>query len=325
MKCHCGCGQEVENKYFIEGHGSKNIPKLTKEQLINAGKRLHELYPNLAKENGKKYGSIAGKKASEIHRQNKIGFFSKEFQETYGEIGRRKGGKIAVEKMKKNKIGFFNPDFHKKNIEKQKKNKTGFFREDKKIQKMGGNATKQKHPNIYRKIGLRVAEIHRKNGTGYFDKEVCSRGGKACVKKYGGYAWIDHHKNGLTTIKKIRENKPYYFAGIPHDSNEEKEVSKILYNNGMNLKEGKSVHIRIGRKEIDFQLNNLEKFGIKNGTFMEYHPWDMDKTDEQYYQSRRKVLDDNGYKDNQLLVIKNLDEFKNMLDYQNVEIIQDEV
>ena len=71
-----------------------------------------------------------------------------------------------------------------------------------------------------------------------------------------------------------------------------------------------NVHIKIGHNEFDFLVNS---------TFIEYHPWDFDRTDRQYYIDRRKILDVNGYKNNQLIVVNNLQDFNKVAELSQNE------
>lgn len=309
MNCLCGCGQEAkEGNRYINGHN------LTKEIRIKNGKRTHDLYLNLARENGKK--------SSEMNRKNGVGFFGKDFHKNNLE-NCRKGGESFV-RMYGGWSGLH------KNL--KEKNPEKYYQILKNSGRKGGNSTISKYGGWAwldcSENGKKGAEKNRKNKSGpFFNPEIrkisCSHGGKNCTKKHGGWAWIDHHKNGLNTVMKIRLNKPYYYNNIPHDSGEERKVSNIFCNFGMDLVEGKTVHVRIGRKEFDWKSNGLNKFGIEDDTFIEYHPWDKNKTDKEYYEERRKVLDKNGYENNELIVVKSIKQLEDLL--SKVQMIEQEV
>ena len=57
-----------------------------------------------------------------------------------------------------------------------------------------------------------------------------------------------------------------------------------------------SLHIRLGRCEYDYLLEDLK-------LFVEYHVWDRSLTAEQYYDKRRNNLNKYGYDDYELVVI----------------------
>ena len=98
-------------------------------------------------------------------------------------------------------------------------------------------------------------------------------------------------------------------------SKSELKCAKILNKCGMPLIDGETVHFKIGLKEIDFRVKNVNI--LPDGTFIEYHPYDRDgRTNEKYYKERRKVLDENGYND-KLIVFKSLKEVEEMLSEKN--------
>jgi len=74
----------------------------------------------------------------------------------------------------------------------------------------------------------------------------------------------------------------------------------IHYQFKIKLKERKNVHFLVGFKEIDFFIHDC---------FIEHHPYNplYDKKDiklKGYYKKRRKALNENGYKDFPLIIIK---------------------
>jgi len=70
-------------------------------------------------------------------------------------------------------------------------------------------------------------------------------------------------------------------------------------------------------KKLGFQIehNFLNRFDflINNKVVVEFHPFDFKLTEEQYYTKRRKLLDEYGYKDLKLIVIKDLKEIESIL------------
>ena len=104
-----------------------------------------------------------------------------------------------------------------------------------------------------------------------------------------------------------RKNSPSWFGGVPFDSKEEMQAGHIICERfGITPIEGINCHVRVNGGEIDFRPTK--------SLFVEYHPWDMDGlTPEQYCNKRRKLLDDNGFKDCELIVAKSLGELQGLL------------
>jgi len=226
----------------------------------------------------------------------------------------------------------------KKNFAKTKEGKECYRRSGAKHKKW---AKTKEGKKFFRRLGIfrgkRGAETNRKNETGaFFDKKIKSKGGKNNALKHGG--WFGCNKifkekhpikyreqrikggkvtaskypdlavqRGLAAITSRREKYPYRFMDVPFDSEGEKEVAKELNAQAHFVPaEGVNCHIRIGNIEIDFRP--FEKL------FLEYHPWDMNGLSEkEYYAARRKILDDNGYKDCVLVVIKSVKELAEVL------------
>jgi len=110
--------------------------------------------------------------------------------------------------------------------------------------------------------------------------------------------------------KHSKENKPYWFLGVAFDSEQERKVVKLISKKlGIIPIEGVNCHIAMGN-EIDFYI-----FGF----FWEHHPmvklWDGEKTVEDYYRERRKILDDNGFKKYSLKVTNTLEEAQQFTDF----------
>lgn len=187
--------------------------------------------------------------------------------------------------------------------------KVGWFDPTKKVSKMAGRmsaiANRRRKTGLFdpiekeriRRMAIPLAVAsHRKNKTGFFDPT----------------RWIQ--KLGNESSKKAwREGLPYWFTGVPFDSNGEREVAKWLNSNiGFIPKEGINCHVRLDGGEVDFKLSNI---------FIEYHPSpyhgspriDGMLNDEQYYTKRRKLLDKNGYTNCPLIVIKSLKKLDKLL------------
>jgi len=110
----------------------------------------------------------------------------------------------------------------------------------------------------------------------------------------------------LLALDSRRKNYPYLYNECYFDSEEERIVCQRFVESGLLEKpiENVNVHIRINRKHIDFF--------IQNKIFVEYHPTRTYgrnvETAEDYFKERRKILDDNGYNNYPLIIIKNMRE-----------------
>ena len=107
---------------------------------------------------------------------------------------------------------------------------------------------------------------------------------------------------GLLALESRRRSCPYRFMSCLFDSGDEMRLCKRFVESNLMAKpvEGINVHFRINRHHVDFF--------IKNRLFVEYHPPMMygrkkGETVEGYYKEKRKILDDNGFKDYPLMVI----------------------
>lgn len=266
------------NAYNIEYR--KKHPQEYHQQRVNAGKASAKKsggwanFHKLKEKNPELYHLIChqrAKKAVAVQRRLKKGVV---FDPSFNKF-KSKWAKMAAESCKRKKVGFFDPTHKvakiagKRSVAIQRKNKIGLFDPSKRIQKVGIKA---------------AVEAHRKRGTGFFDptRWIQKLGNKASKK-----AW--------------RKGLPYWFMGVPFDSNQEREVAKWLnVKYGFIPKEGINCHVRLDGGEIDFRLGDI---------FIEYHPWDTaGRKIEQYFLDRRKLLDENGYKNYPLIVIDSLEE-----------------
>lgn len=109
----------------------------------------------------------------------------------------------------------------------------------------------------------------------------------------------------LLALESRRKNYPYKFMNCLFDSDSERRLCKIFVENNLMEKpeEGKNIHFRINRHHVDFF--------IQNTIFVEFHPpadygRTKGETVKSYYDNKRKVLDENGYKDYPLMVIDRL-------------------
>jgi len=109
-------------------------------------------------------------------------------------------------------------------------------------------------------------------------------------------------KKALETYLK---QMPFTFMGVKFRSKVEREFCKWLVKIGKIDRPipKKNVHIYINGKEFDFLVGK---------TFIEVHPWStLHYLDgERYYAERRKILDENGYKDYDLVVVTKYEGWK---------------
>ena len=187
----------------------------------------------------------------------------------------RNGKKIAIIN-KKNKTGFFDPNFHKNKQWKSNAGKIGGHNAQKILKKYRLGIYRLTHKDRV-KIGKKAAITNRKNKTGLYDPKVRSMGGLIAQKVL------------RQNIRNLKYNGQYY------DSSPEIEISLCLqYQYNYKPIENKTLHIRIGKYEYDYKLNDI---------FIEYHVWFQNETEKEYFRRRRKILDKNGYKKYKLIVI----------------------
>jgi len=186
------------------------------------------------------------------------------------------------------------PNLARENVKKShiinKKNKTGFW--DLKIQSMGGKAAKLVNAQSKAgKIGGKItAMINKKNKIGMcYDKKIQSRAGK-----------IGGPIGGQKAMESNRKNKPYIWKGVHFMSKMEMEFAKTILKKPI---DGVNCNIKVGTKTVDFFPQKYDK--EYQNSFVEFHPWDRNGlSTKQYHNQRRKVLNENGYKDYPLIVIK---------------------
>jgi len=149
------------------------------------------------------------------------------------------------------------------------------------------------------KIGGNIrAKQMKRDGTGFFDSKVGIMGAKAA-----GYFDSERQRElgrrgGSKTADILRKNKKIIFNSIHFSSILEMEFAMNIHYQIEKLVEGINYQVKVGSKTFDFKV---EKYKC----FIEYHPWDWYKmSDEEYYDARRKTLDENGCKDYKLIVIK---------------------
>jgi hypothetical protein len=172
-------------------------------------------------------------------------------------------------------------------IQKRRKEKPSYDKKYREDCAKGGRNRNKFYPELIKKITKKTHETIKKRRKK--DPEY--------DKKYRE----EMRRKSLIGIKNWRKKKPYWFMGVPFDSNEEMECAK-LFNKyfGWIPEERINCHIKLKNGEIDFLVNDI---------FIEYHRWESKNKINEYYQKRRKILDKNG-KNNELFVFRNLGDVK---------------
>lgn len=110
---------------------------------------------------------------------------------------------------------------------------------------------------------------------------------------------------GQASVKANRDKKPYIWQDVHFDSKQEMELAKILLSKPI---EGVNCHIKIGHKIIDFYPQKSDI--LFKGSFIEFHPWDMYRTPEQYYQERLDTINNSHLKGIPLVLITSMENDK---------------
>ena len=136
------------------------------------------------------------------------------------------------------------------------------------------------------------AENNKKNKKGFWSSEFQSEMGKRVTFETRSKAGVNAQHTLRINIRNLKYKGQYY------DSSDEAGISAALQEQFEYIpKEGKNLHIKIKGGEIDYLIEKLK-------LFIEYHVRFDKLTFKQYYNKRRKILDENGYKDYDLLVIR---------------------
>lgn len=163
------------------------------------------------------------------------------------------------------------------------------------------------HPNLGHRNGLKTQYLHPNLSSNNLrsarlkNPNLSSKAGKTTARLHPELFRI----NGLKGIKSLRENAPYVWDGVHFDSRGEMECAKKILSSP---KKGINCHIEINGYEIDF-FPHADDMLYQN-CFVEYHPicnlWDKNKTTEDYYKEREKIIDNSIYKGTYLVLITNL-------------------
>ena len=163
-------------------------------------------------------------------------------------------------------------------------------------------------------------ETNKRNGTGFWDKNTSIKAGKTATQKYGGWfgvkKWAKEHPDDYLTLHKrngkisgqkvakiLRIRKKIFLNNVYYDSYRESEFALNITHQFVELKEGKNYQFKIKDSDLDFFIEEYK-------CFIEFHPYNSlyDKEDvtlSNYETKRRDLLDKNGYKDYNLIIIKN--------------------
>jgi len=177
--------------------------------------------------------------------------------------------------------------------------------------KKGGKAVSFE---THSKAGINAQKTLREKKLGYYNPETGRKGGKIGGPIGGKKSALNNKKRklglynpnrkiqsmgGIASQKTLRENiRNLKYKSQYYDSTDEAGVSASLIEQFNYIPiEGKTLHIRMKNGEIDYLIENLK-------LFIEYHVRFDKLTFIQYYKKRRKILDKNGYKGYNLIVIK---------------------
>lgn len=324
------CSHECCEKYFREN----NIGAFhNKEVKIQNGKkaaitnRMNRTSAYFDIELQKRHG----RKAGVICRDRKIGIFglSPERKKEIAIEAGKLGGKVTVERCKKNGTGIFSKESRKKLHIILKAKKVGFYNPEtgRKAGKVGGP---------------RAAITNKRNKTSAaYSFEIQSKAGKQNTinnkDKKLGYFSDESHRKGQETLRREQKsafynpktrfeicslagragyesrikNTKYYWEDVGFMSKKEMEVAKLILTKPL---KNINCHVRIGGKYFDFYPQQEDK--LLQNSFVEFHcfkdgkeigpVYNSDMTYKEYFNSRRKVLDENGFKDVKLILLDSL-------------------
>jgi len=139
----------------------------------------------------------------------------------------------------------------------------------------------------------------------FYGKQKASKIKNNMSNSLKGRIFSDKHcknisKSRYEVMKILRKKKVFVFNKTHFDSKSELEIALcIKYQFGIILKDGVNCHVRVGQKEYDFLVHKV---------FVEFHPvikfFHPDETNKNYYKTRRQNLDNHGYRNHSLVIIK---------------------
>lgn len=261
-----------------------------------------------------KIGAFFNKKIQiENAKNNKINcrcaFFDKAIQSKAGKIG----GKRNVENNRKNKTGIFSIKSQIKSQNTNRKNKTGMCF-DKNIQSKAGKIGGKLGYIVCRKNKIGIFNPDLKNSINF--KNGIKKAMRKMIKNKTGFYSVEIRRKAIETNRKNKTNAcfnpiinyntrlnisknrgTYVFNNIYFDSKGEMEFALNIHYQIEKLKLWQNYQFIIGLKRIDFYIKKYD-------CFIEYHPYDRNLNMIQYYINRLKVINNGGYKDSNLLIIK---------------------
>ncbi len=277
--------------------------------------KINEKYPNLASKAGKKGGKIGAnilhkkrrddpkldKYLRDVSRNNMLKLLQRrkndpEFDEYLRNVSRITGKKVRKKY----------PELARNNMKKVLKRYGGtklWKKWSSKGGKIGGVRCHQLHPTLAKENALKVHKLHPE-----LSKELGKKYGRLGylkTKKLYPHIFIEAgKKGGNKTIEILRNKKPFVFMGVHFLSNLEITVCKKFIEYGFFKRpiDGINCNVKVGSNIIDFRpIQNL---------FVEFHPWDMDgREPKEYFNMRRSILDNNGFQNCKLIVLRDLRKF----------------
>jgi len=247
--------------------------------------------------------------------------FDKKFRERIGRIGKVSIYKTRKTVKEKRKDPEYDKNYRKQrsdNITNTHKNwkenkKEEYFEWLSNAGKEGGKTTKRLHPNHFSEIGI--------------------IGGNSKYKQYPEDYIMMGKEGGPKGVESLRHQKGKLYLGVKFTTwkteNSELNCARMLHKliklpiiDSVKCKRKYrkiiiskiTCSFKVDSYHIDFRIPK-ELINTKHDVFLEFHPCDWylnPEPLEEYYAQRRKLLDDNGYKNNKLIVIQKVDELKNL-------------
>ena len=150
----------------------------------------------------------------------------------------------------------------------------------------------------------KAIETQKIKKNGFMSLEAKTKSHYTNKKQKSGFCYNPeiHKKAGLASIEAKRNKLNFEFQNIKFHSVGELEIAmNIHYQLNIKLQKRKNVHIIVDSKEFDFLIEKYKCFIEYHKEFLYYQ--NKIETKKNYYIRRRKILNKNGYKDYNLLVI----------------------
>ena len=277
------CSVRCRTNYQVKN----NIGFSSKEVHSKAGKkRVHQLHPDLAKQNWKLSREVIKEKGILIG----WGALKKKDSERFDEFIKKVVNK-SIETRKEKKIGFYDSNFQKemskRATKKQREEKRGFF-----------------NPELLKEMLKKGMKTRRERKIGVFNNEFQREMNRRSMETFKKHPeiWIEGGKKaGVKSEKSRRENSPYIWEGVNFLSKMEMIVAKNILTKPI---VGVNCHINVNGKIIDFFPQEDDK--MFKGKFVEFHPWDRKLTQEEYKLKREEIIKNSQYKNKELMVVTKL-------------------